>query len=105
MAMAVNVPSRKQRRQCSGCGLDRSELLSRTSHASLEGGINAGLKDLLRAHRGLSPDHAASAIDYLYLRTEQPRDPWHRVRPHHWQPQKKKPTHAQAVRTFWPLTR
>jgi hypothetical protein len=84
MAMAVNVPSRKQRRQCSGCSLDRSELLSRTSHASLEGGINAGLKDLLRAHRGLSPDHAASAVDDWYLHLA---------------------THAQAVHTFWPLTR
>jgi hypothetical protein len=44
----------------------------------------------------MSPDRAARAVDwYLYLRTEQPQDPRHLVRPHHWQPQRKKPTHVQ----------
>lgn len=66
--------------------------IARTT-SPLEGGINAGLKDLLRAHRGLSPDHAARAVDwYLYLRTELPQDPWSLVRPHHWQSQRKNPT-------------
>ncbi|SEP78503.1 hypothetical protein SAMN05444745_1021, partial [Arthrobacter sp. OV608] len=57
--------------------------------------INAGLKDLLRTHRGLTPDHAARAVDwYLYLRTEQPQDPWQLVQPRHSQPQRKNPSRA-----------
>jgi hypothetical protein len=66
--------------------------IARTT-SPLEGGINAGLKDLLRTHRGLTPDHAARAVDwYLYLRTEQPQDPWQLVQPRHWQPQRKNPS-------------
>jgi hypothetical protein len=36
--------------------------IARTT-SPLEGGVNAGLKDLLRGHRGLSPDHPARAVD------------------------------------------
>lgn len=56
----------------------------------LEGGINAGLKHLLRDHRGLTDDHAKRAVDwYLYLHSESPKDPWTFVNPSHWQPQRK----------------
>jgi len=63
--------------------------LPRTT-SPLEGGINAGLKHLLRDHRGLSDDHAKRAVDwYLYHHTQSPKDPWTLVKPHHWQPSKK----------------
>ena len=63
--------------------------LPRTT-SPLEGGINAGLKHLLRDHRGLSDDHAKRAVDwYLYHHTQSPKDPWTLVKPRHWQPSKK----------------
>lgn len=64
----------------------KDEVLPRTTNP-LEGGINAGIKDVLRAHRGLRDDHARRAVEwYLYQRTENPADPWEHVRPEHWQP-------------------
>lgn len=63
--------------------------LDRTT-SPLEGGINAGLKHLLRDHRGLTDDHAKRAVDwYLYLHTQSPQDPWTFVKAGHWQPQRK----------------
>lgn len=60
--------------------------IARTT-SPLEGGINAGIKNLLRAHRGLTEDHARRAVDwYLYTHTENPKAPWGLVRPTHWQP-------------------
>jgi Transposase, Mutator family len=54
----------------------------------LEGGINAGIKHMLRAHRGLTDSHAQRAVDwYLHQRADSPPDPWTLIRPHHWQPQ------------------
>lgn len=43
---------------------------------TLEGGINAMIKTLARAHRGLSPEHQRTVIDWwLYLHTQVPGDP------------------------------
>lgn len=56
----------------------------------LEGGINAGIKHLMREHRGLRDTHAQRAVDwYLYQRTEAWQDPWRLVRPEHWKPERK----------------
>lgn len=71
--------------------------IARTT-SPLEGGINAGLKQLLRDHRGLSEDHATRAVDwYLYRYTESPQDPWDLVKPHHWQPRQNKTTAAEEA--------
>ena len=44
----------------------------------LEGGINKGIKTLLRAHNGLNPQHARTAIEwYLNQHTRHPYDPWY----------------------------
>jgi len=57
----------------------------------LEGGVNAGIKQVLRDHRGLTDRHAKRAIDwYLYQRTEAAQDPWHLVTSRHWQPAPKR---------------
>ena len=62
------------------------ELLARTT-SPLEGGINAGIKDLLRTHRGLADDHARRAVDWLlYTHTKDHTPPARLVQPHHWQP-------------------
>jgi len=53
----------------------------------LEGQYNKPIKDLLRAHRGMSEPHATVAISwFLYLRTENATEPWKLVTPTHWQP-------------------
>ncbi|WP_420176105.1 IS1249 family transposase [Luteococcus sp. OSA5] len=53
----------------------------------LEGGPNKAIKDLLRVHRGLPPDHARRAVDWLLNSlTEHPHDPWQLARPEHWNP-------------------
>ncbi|MDO5745989.1 MAG: IS1249 family transposase, partial [Micrococcaceae bacterium] len=66
-----------------------SQRVDRTT-SPLEGGINAGIKHLLRDHRGLSDTHAQRAVDwYLYQRTEARQDPWQLVRPEHWKPERK----------------
>ena len=63
-----------------------NELLPKTT-SPLEGGVNAGIKDLLRRHRGMSPDHAMVAIGwYLNTKTEHPHNPWACVSPAHWAP-------------------
>lgn len=63
------------------------EVLPKTT-SPLEGGINADIKDLLRRHRGITPDHAMVAIGwYLNTKTEHPHDPWDCVSSAHWTPQ------------------
>ena len=53
----------------------------------LEGGPNKAIKDFLRAHRGLTIDHARRGVDWLlYLRTQSPKDPWTFVTPQAWAP-------------------
>lgn len=53
----------------------------------LEGGPNKAVKDLLRVHRGLPPDHVRRAVEWLLNSlTEFPHDPWSLARPEHWNP-------------------
>ncbi|WP_418906632.1 IS1249 family transposase [Glutamicibacter endophyticus] len=63
---------------------DREELPRTTS--PLEGAVNAPIKEILRAHRGLSADHAMTLLEWhLYQHTQDPKDPYSFVRPEHWQ--------------------
>ena len=56
--------------------------IARTT-SGLEGGINAGIKHLLRAHRGLSESHARTAVEwFLNSRTAHPADPWQTAKQH-----------------------
>ena len=60
--------------------------------SALEGGPNKAIKDFLRAHRGLSIDHARRGVDWLlYLRTEAPKDPWSFVTPTAWVTDRQRP--------------
>ena len=62
-----------------------AEVLPRAT-SRLEGQYNKPIKDLMRAHRGMSEPHATVAIAwFLYVRTEQALEPWKLVAPHHWQ--------------------
>lgn len=61
------------------------EALPKTTNP-LEGGVNTAAKELLRKHRGMTPEHAMKAIGWLlYFKTENPADPWTLVRPEHWE--------------------
>lgn len=52
---------------------------------TLEGGINAPLKELTRRHRGTSKPHQRTIIDWwLYLKTEAPDDPIDIARSQNW---------------------
>lgn len=65
------------------------ETLPKTTNP-LEGGINTAIKELLRHHRGLTPEHALTAIGWLlYFKTAHPADPWTLVTPAHWADPKK----------------
>jgi len=56
--------------------------IARTT-SPLEGGINAGIKDLLRRHRGMTTDHARRAVEWhLNTLTEFPKDPWELAKHH-----------------------
>lgn len=60
------------------------EVLPRTT-SPLEGGINAGIKDQLRLHRGLTPEHSIALVRWhLYQHTENRKDPWSFVQQRHW---------------------
>lgn len=60
------------------------EILPRTT-SPLEGGINAGIKDHLRLHRGLKVKHAMALVSWhLYQGVEKQKDPWSFVEPKHW---------------------
>lgn len=60
------------------------EGLSRETN-SLEGGINAQIKALARNHRGMSPEHRRTAVDWwCYLHTEHPEDPVSIARKQKW---------------------
>jgi hypothetical protein len=53
----------------------------------IEGGRNAGIKDILRRHRGMTSDHQRRAIEwYCYLRSTKPAPPSSLVRPEHYKP-------------------
>ncbi|WP_456510293.1 IS1249 family transposase [Arthrobacter sp. TE12231] len=50
----------------------------------IEGGTNAQLRLLLRAHRGMNEEHQKRAIEwYLYLHSENPVQPARLIRPEH----------------------
>ncbi|GAA2015482.1 hypothetical protein [Brevibacterium samyangense] len=58
---------------------------------ALEGGVNAGVKNLLRNHRGLTEEHAVRAVDwFLWHQTADPTDPWALARPEHWTPPRRR---------------
>lgn len=66
-------------------------VVSRATSA-LEGGPNKAIKDFLRAHRGLSIDHARRGVDWLlYLRTEAPKNPWTFVTADAWAVDRQRP--------------
>lgn len=53
----------------------------------IEGGTNAQLRLILRAHRGMSEEHQKRAIEwYLYLHSETPDQPARLIRPEHYTP-------------------
>lgn len=53
----------------------------------IEGGTNAQLRLLLRAHRGMSEEHRKRAIEwYLYLHSEQPLPPAKLIKAEHCRP-------------------
>lgn len=63
---------------------EEGEKLPRTT-SPLEGGINAGIKDHLRLHRGLTPQHSIALVRWhLYQYVENPKDPWSFVKQRHW---------------------
>ncbi len=62
----------------------RPDNLAATTN-SLEGGINAPIKELARRHRGLSLPHQRTVMDWwLYLHTEVPDDPVKIARDQRW---------------------
>lgn len=71
---------------------------------ALEGGINAGVKALARAHRGLSTPHQRSACDWwLYLKTEAPLDPVDIARNQAWGHDALTQAHATDTSTTPPI--
>lgn len=53
----------------------------------IEGGRNAGIKDLLRRHRGMTPTHQRRTIEwYCYLGSTKPAPPSSLIRPEHYKP-------------------
>ena len=57
----------------------------RSTTNTLEGGINAEIKRLANAHRGLTLEHQRRMIDWwLYLKTELPDDPLEIARQCNW---------------------
>lgn len=63
--------------------LEPTQVKSTTN--SLEGGINARIKELAYAHRGRTNEHQRRMLDWwLYLKTELPNDPVQIVRQPNW---------------------
>lgn len=78
--------------------LDFTPPRARTT-SPLEGGPNKAIKDLLRIHRGLPPDHARRAVEWLLdSLSEHPHEPWDPARPQHWDPPPKPhPVHEEPL--------
>lgn len=56
----------------------------------IEGGINTGIRYLLRHHRGMPTEHQKRAVEwFLYTRSENPLPPTKLIRPEHHNPAKK----------------
>lgn len=63
--------------------IDPTDFPSTTN--ALEGGFNAPVKHLARAHRGMSTPHQRCAVDWwLYLKTQAPGDPIEIARSQRW---------------------
>jgi len=59
------------------------QLVVERTTSRLEGGVNAGIKELLRRHRGMSQNHARRAIEWhLNQLTEFPQNPWKLAKNH-----------------------
>jgi hypothetical protein len=59
----------------------------------LEGAFNQPIKDMLRRHRGMTSQHAKTAVAWwLHHHTTKPADPFSFVRSHHWDPPKRSPS-------------
>lgn len=68
----------------------------------IEGGTNAQLRLILRAHRGMSEEHQKRAIEwYLYLHSESPVSPGRLIRPEHHTPTRI-PAHTAAEQSDGP---
>lgn len=62
----------------------RTVQLSRETN-SLEGGVNAMVKDLARHHRGMTREHQRTAIDWwCYMHTQSPRPPHEIAKEQKW---------------------
>ncbi|BAS13634.1 transposase [Arthrobacter sp. Hiyo8] len=64
----------------------------------IEGGTNAQLRLILRAHRGMSEEHQKRAIEwYLYLHSETPDQPAQLIRPSNTHPHARRPNRRRAA--------
>lgn len=78
------------------------EALPKTTNP-LEGGVNTAAKELLRKHRGMTPEHAMKALGWLlYFKTEHPTNPWSLVTPQHWHPTTKTTTKQPPAERIGP---
>lgn len=65
---------------------DDLRISSTTNH--IEGGINAGIRTILRAHRGMPSPHQRRAVEWwLYQHSEHPRPAAKLIRPEHHTPE------------------
>ena len=66
---------------------DFIELSINSTTNRIEGARNAGIKDLLRRHRGMTSPHQRRAVEwYCYLHSPKPKPPSSLIKPEHWQP-------------------
>lgn len=57
----------------------------------IEGGINAQLRDMLRRHRGMTPEHQRRAVEWwLHAHAVAAPDPASLIRPRHYEPRPRK---------------
>jgi len=70
-----------------------------TTSNKLEGGINTGIRYLLRHHRGLTPAKEKLAIQwYLWAKTHNTKESKHLIQPEHYKQQpKKKQTKQEQI--------
>ena len=76
--------------------LEPLKIASTTNH--IEGGINAGLRELLRHHRGMPPEHQRRAIEWwLHAHALTAPKPADLIRPEHHQPKPKQPVPDEPI--------
>ena len=72
---------------------DVAQLRIASTTNRIEGGINAGIRRLLRDHRGLPDEHRRRAVEwYLHQRSENPQPAWKLIRREHHGPAKPPPS-------------